>query len=245
MRFELKLLTDTLEVPTDYRPGLLSFIKSAISAYDKQYYAELFKNDDATQKKYCFSPYLPIEKIDQHHIVLRKSNIYITVSTGDPSTGMRVYNALGKMKNKQHKFFEGNLTLEKIALLPDRQINTDKVLVKILSPILTRQHDRDTNTDKYLLIDGSIEAIERIKDNLRYQLQVLAPSLATYVDNFVIEPVNTKKVVVHHYGLLRDATAGTLTLLGHPLLLQHIYDYGLGSHRSAGYGLIDVLQEVV
>lgn len=232
-------------MPTDYRSGILSFFKASIKDYNQGYYDDLFEPNGSFQKKYCFAPYVPIGNINHQNIALSLPKMSITISTGDPYTGMMLYNAFQKQKGQQHHFYSDYLTLEKITLLPDHQLNTQNILVKTMSPILIRKHNRSDNSDHYFLLSDGDEAIQCLQKNTRYQLETMAPALLPYVDTLKIEPFNLKKVVVHHYGMLKDAMVGTFKLSGHTLLLQHIYDYGIGSHRSAGFGLIDVLQEVV
>ncbi len=247
MRFVLNFeINNTHTIPSDYHSGLLSVIKNALKQFHNQHYVSLFgttNNVKNIPKKYCFSPHVPIKSINSASILLQRPELSITLATGDPATGITLCNAFRAQLKQPHPFFAGSLVLKNIHLAPERQIINQGMVVKTLSPLLIRHHEKSINVDKYYLLTDAT-AMDQLRTNLALQVAHLEPSLASEVAGIQVTPLNARKVVVAHYGLMRDGNAGTYKVTGHPRLLQHIHDYGMGSHRSAGYGLFEILQEV-
>ena len=62
------------------------------------------------------------------------------------------------------------------------------------------------------------------------------------VDSIKFSPINCKKVLVKHYDTYVDTTVGSFLLEGNPLLLQYLYDVGMGS-RNTMFGYLDLLTQ--
>ena len=62
------------------------------------------------------------------------------------------------------------------------------------------------------------------------------------VDSIKFSPINCKKVLVKHYDTYVDTTVGSFLLEGNPLLLQYLYDVGMGS-RNTMFGYLDLVTQ--
>ena len=61
------------------------------------------------------------------------------------------------------------------------------------------------------------------------------------MENFSVTPVKAKKIVARVWRRPIDATIGILKLTGSPELLNFLYASALGSRRSEGHGLWDII----
>ena len=56
-----------------------------------------------------------------------------------------------------------------------------------------------------------------------------------------ITPVSPKKTVLRNFGHYMTGNLGIYTLTGHPLLLNLLYQSGIGARRSEGFGLFEIV----
>ena len=61
------------------------------------------------------------------------------------------------------------------------------------------------------------------------------------MENFSVTPVKAKKIVARVWRRPTDATIGILKLTGKTDLLNFLCASGLGSRRSEGHGLVNVI----
>ena len=129
--------------------------------------------------------------------------------------------------------------------------------VKTLSPVVCRDHDRETEKDKYYVgTDKEFPVI--IKRNLYLRLkEIMGEYVEKDIEDLVIDASKTKKVVVKHYdkrsaaqkessekefkGILIDASVGTIKFEGKSYLLDYIYSAGLGSLTGSGFGMLEII----
>jgi CRISPR-associated endoribonuclease Cas6 len=77
-------------------------------------------------------------------------------------------------------------------------------------------------------------------NQLKYQLKLLS---FKNVSEITIKKVRPKVVVVKHYDQFIESSIGTYILKGSPHILQAMYDAGMGSKSSAGFGMFEVLKQ--
>ena len=83
------------------------------------------------------------------------------------------------------------------------------------------------------------EFSEVIKENVKFLLE--KQGLPFSMENFSVTPVKAKKIVARVWRRPTDATIGILKLTGKPDLLNFLCASGLGSRRSEGHGLVNVI----
>lgn len=238
MRFNLNFDLQHEMLDADYRPVIVSFIKNALSQDNPSYYQSLY-GEGAVQKLFAFAPYLPAPVFNGDTVKVNKLRLEVLFTTPDYLTFINLYNAFLKQKFKPFPLkYDNSMTLKSITMLPGRVIEKDSVIIKLLSPLVVRRHDKQSNQDHYLVYDrDGFESVWR---------ENLGPLLASVTDSqsiqeLSIKPVHCKKVVVRAFEQNIDATLGTLQLNGERSLLNYLLSLGMGSRRSQGFGVFDVI----
>lgn len=244
MKFYLTLEIEKSNFPLDYRRVVLSYIKNAVSkCNDGKYYDKYFK--DTIQKDYCFSVVLPKPKFNKDKILLDGNEIKILFSTDDKlKTGLILFSAFIAQKNKRFPIPDNNsITLKKITQQKENLITNSKVIFKTTkgSGLCVRDHNKETNKDThYVFSDEKFE--ERLKVVLKKQ--AIEAGFSEYeAENIKFKPIQCKKVVAKHYNIYIDTTIGMFEMEANNRLLQYFYDAGLGSRKSAGFGMVDLITQ--
>ncbi|MCI6693537.1 MAG: CRISPR-associated endoribonuclease Cas6 [Clostridium sp.] len=244
MRFSLILQLKKQVFPTEYRKVILSYIKNAISKYnDGEYYDNFFK--DTVQKDYCFSVVLPKPKFTKDEILLSKDEIKIIFSTDNNyKIGVILYNSFIVQRNNPYPLPSNNfMTLKSINNEKREEISNSRAIFKTTlgSGLCVRDHDIKTNRDTYY-----VYCDEGFRDKLIIVLtnQLLRAGFTKKeVEEVRVNPIQCKKVVVKHYRRYIDITTGILEIQANKKVLQYFYDYGIGSRKSMGFGMIDLVTQ--
>lgn len=231
-------------LPIEYRRVILSYIKNAISKCNEgKYYDDYFK--DTNQKDYCFSVVLPKSKFNKDKILLEKNEIKIILSTESKSkTSLILFSAFIAQKNKSYPLPDNNnMTLKSINTEKEQIITNSKAIFKttIGSGLCVRNHIKENNTDKYYTYND-----QEFREKLKVVLYNQAIKLGIKEDealNINVNPIQCKKVVVKHYRRYIDTTVGMIEIQGNPRLLQYFYDTGIGSRKSSGFGMLDLVTQ--
>ena len=101
-----------------------------------------------------------------------------------------------------------------------------------------RKHNSDDNSDIYYTygMDGFEDAL---KDNIRIFVEKIG--LDVSVDEFSIQVIKGKKLVVPVFGRNTDASLGIYKLTGSIELLNILHMAGIGSRRSEGHGKFEII----
>lgn len=240
MRFYLTFELEKNSIPKDYRRIILSYIKKSLSEIlDGRYYSQYFK--DNIQKDFCFSLKLPKAKFAKDEIILEDNSIKVLFTSDDrQKTGLLLQQAFMKQKNK--KFLipnQNSITLKQIHQQREQKITSSKVIFKTYG-LCVRDHNKETNKDNhYVYSDEKFN--EQLKVVLKNQISPAGFS-KDIVDSIKFSPINCKKVLVKHYDTYVDTTVGSFLLEGNPLLLQYLYDVGMGS-RNTMFGYLDLVTQ--
>lgn len=237
MRLKLKFELKKNEIPSDYRPFILSFMKNSVYLYDQKLYRDLYESG-AIPKKYTFSVWLDTPSFYPKTIKLGSNRMDVQFSTGDTALGIHMYNAFLQMRMKDFNIpLDNSILLKEIQLVPEKIITDRKILARFISPLVVRSHTK--HRDFYYSI-AHPEFNEELMRILHYQLEILNDMPLSLLEDFCIEPVKPQKTVVQFYGQHVEATLGTFRMEGNPVLLDYFYKQGLGSRRSSGFGMISV-----
>lgn len=244
MRFYLSLKLEKNEFPLDYRRVILSYIKNAISNCNNgKYYDSYFK--DTIQKDYCFSVALPRPRYEKDKIILDNDEIKILFSTDDKNkTGLILFSAFIAQKNNEFLIPNNNsMTLKNISNQKQQEITNSKVIFKTStgSAICVRDHNKESNIDKhYIFNDEKFQ--EKFKIVLKNQA-INAGFREQEIDTLRINPIQCRKIVAKHYKTYIDSTVGMIEMQGDSKLLQYFHNVGLGSRKSAGFGMVDLVTQ--
>ena len=240
MRFYLTFELEKSSLPKDYRRIILSYIKKSLTEIlDGRYYSQYFK--DNIQKDFCFSLKLPKAKFTKDEIILEDNSIKVLFTSDDrQNTGLLLQQAFMKQKNKKFLITNQNsITLKKIHQQREQKITSSKVIFKTYG-LCIRDHNKETNKDNhYVYSDEKFN--EQLKVVLKNQISQTGFS-KDIVDSIKFSPINCKKVLVKHYDTYVDTTVGSFLLEGNPVLLQYLYDVGMG-RRNTMFGYLDLLTQ--
>ncbi|WP_300756528.1 CRISPR-associated endoribonuclease Cas6 [uncultured Brachyspira sp.] len=257
MRINLNFELENNIISKEYRLTIISFIKNALKNYSPNTYDILYK-DNTKMKAFTFGVFLPDAKINNDNIEISltdkgKSYINVTFSIFDNELFIELYNSFNNMLNKKYPKDENTksqmiMTLKKITMQNEKPIKQNKILIKFLSPLVLRNHNRETNKDIYVtfkddnfnsILNQSAERLAKEFDFESSQIKLTPLNLTDNNGNIIQE--ESKTTVVPFKELLINVSYGKFCLEGDIKLLNNLYKTGIGSRRSDGFGLFEVL----
>lgn len=234
MRFKMYFTLENKNIPIDYRRSILSFIKLSLSEYNKEIYDKLYK--DNVVKPYAFSVFFNSPKIDGKKVIIEDKKFELNLTVSDYEIAILLYNSFNKQKYKPFSIYQNSWTLQDITLIPEKEINTNKIIVKFQSPLCVRK--RENNKDYYYSYEK--EEFKRVlKLNIEEQLSRSGKDLGL-LNEFEIIPITSKKVVIKFYEKNIECSTGTFELQGEKELLEYLYKSGIGSKHSSGFGMFQI-----
>ncbi|WP_028330155.1 CRISPR-associated endoribonuclease Cas6 [Brachyspira alvinipulli] len=257
MRINLNFELESNIINKEYRLTIISFIKHALEKNYKSTYDNIY-NKNAKMKAFTFGVFLPDAKINDNNIEIAKNDndktyIDVTLSIFDNKIFIELYNSFNSMLNKKYPKDENTksgivMTLRKITMQNEKVINKNKILIKFLSPLILRNHNRETNKDTYLTFKDEKfnsllnQSVERIAKEFNFESSEIKLTPVRMIDsdgNIIQE--ESKTTVVPFKENLISASFGKFCLEGDITLLNNLYKTGIGSRRSEGFGLFEVL----
>lgn len=148
------------------------------------------------------------------------------------------FNGFQLMKRKKYPMNENSMTLVSIRMQPLPEIREKEIVIRMQSPLLVRRHNSENNTDIYYTCetDGFEQAL---KENIAFFLDRMG--MDAMAEDFFVQIIKGKKVIVPVFGRNTDATLGIFKLTGSCRLLNLLYQAGMGVRRSEGHGKFEVI----
>lgn len=220
-----------------YRKSLISFIKHSIQSYDENLYQEMYK--DNNKKTFAFGAILSEPKFEKDTIFLSSNQFKIIFTAYNYLYALHIYNAFLQQKFKKFSLYQNSMTLKNITMIPEKTINSNKINVKMISPLIVRNHNQETLKDMYYSFERE-EFNKYIKINILEQMrnENLDESL---LDGFKISPIKAKKIIVKLYEKKIECSVGTFELEGEKKMLDYLYKAGAGSKKAMGFGLFEII----
>lgn len=237
MRYKLFFELENKEISIQYRKSILSFFKKSLSEYDMAKYEKLYHAKDPIIKPYTFAVFFRDSEFKENKIIVNSKEMELNISIADYEIAIILYNAFNHQRNKLFHLEHNSMTLKNIVLVPEKQINTDEVTIKFMSPLIVRQ--RENEKDYYYSIEGE-KFLETLKINIKEQLKLTNYPIEI-IDTIKLEKINGRKTVIKFYEKQMDGTIGTFKLYGNKDLLSYLYKSGIGSRRSSGFGMFEVV----
>ncbi|MGN0453900.1 MAG: CRISPR-associated endoribonuclease Cas6 [Ruminococcus sp.] len=241
MNILLQFVTKNNKLPIDYRRVMLSFFKRALSEIaEGKYYEKFYFTPE--RRNFTFAVNLPRPKFAKSEITLEKNEFCLTFSTADKTAGFVFMSAFIKQKGKSIPAPLGNsFTLKSVYQQSDAQTDSKEVLVKMLSPLCIRAHNKDGNADRYY---SAADNDFQNKANEIIRSQLLGSGFdKSLVSDFSIKSVSGKKTVVFHYGSYIECSLGEFVLSGDKTIINYLLQSGIGSRKSAGFGFPTLLAD--
>ncbi|BDU50912.1 CRISPR-associated endoribonuclease Cas6 [Haliovirga abyssi] len=252
MRFNLKFELKKKEIPLDYRRAFISFLKSSFEDYSEKFYEKNYigkMGRDPIVKPFTFSVYMKNPKFLSDKIEIEGNEIYLNYSTFSQEYGLYFYNSiLGKL-HKVYNFKNSfEFTLINVKMAKEKVIKSNEAIFKTLSPVVIRYHDnknRDNSKDNHLVYND-----ENFLDQMKINIYESGKSFFDFdikkdVENLKIEIGKMKSVPISHFEerIHRRITGniGIVKISGDGYLLDYLYKAGIGSRRSQGFGMVDMV----
>lgn len=241
MKILLKFEVLESYMSSDYRGSILSFFKKSLSKCKEGKYLELFYGSNKT-KDFTWS-------LNAKNIVFKKDimefddNVfYVELSSSDERRqGMILMMAFLGQKGQFFKLPNDNaMRLVNVSQIKQHNICSNTGIFKTVkgSGLVVREHFKDTNKDRYYSCDDK-DYNEKLMQVVRYQLESAGFSKRE-VNSLNITLIEGKKIVAKHYGIYIDVTIGSFRIEAEQKVIQYLYQVGVGSKRSIGFGMIDI-----
>lgn len=244
MRVELLFELEKPELLKDNKSIWISFLKNVLSNCNKgKYYGRYFSGTNS--KDYTFSVILPKPQFVGEKVLLENNQVKMIFSADDRNkSGLIFYAAFIQAKKRKFPLPEGNaMILTNIRQLREQLIVSSKVMFRTVTGggLVVREHDKEKNSDRYYTFQD-----EGFHDTLKTVLKLQANEAGFsehLAEKITMTPIQCRKVLVKQYGTYVDVTVGIFQLEGDPDLLQYLYQAGMGSKHSMGYGLLDIISQ--
>lgn len=237
MRLKLIFKLENTKLDIQYRKSIISFIKHAIQTYDEKLFEEMYQNN--SKKTFTFSPILSHPVFEKEQIILSDAQISIIFSAYNYLYALHLYNAFLNQKNKKFSLNQNSMTLTNIIMIPEKNINSETIQIKMASPIVCRNHNQKTLKDMYYSFDRE-EFNTFIKINIAEQMKNEGLDISL-LEGFSIKPIRAKKVIITLYEKQIESSIGTFELQGDKKLLDYLYKAGIGSKKAMGFGLFEII----
>lgn len=237
MRLKLYMDLENKEFPIQYRKNVISFIKLSLSEYDEKYYKKFYNQKDNIIKPYTFSVFLRNPEFKEDEIILKNKQLEINFSIADYETSIILYNAFNQQKNKKFHLNKNSWKLRNISMIFEKEIKSEELVIKFMSTLVVRK--RENNKDYYYSYKDD-EFLDTLKMNIKEQLKI-TDFPEKIVDNFNMEAVSAKKVIVKFYEKSIETSGGIFKISGDINLLKYLYEAGIGSKHSCGFGMFQIL----
>ncbi|MBP2100006.1 CRISPR-associated endoribonuclease Cas6 [Enterococcus rivorum] len=238
MQLKIKCELTNEQITIDYRRKIVMLMKKGLSETNPSLFEELYSENKL--KEYTFSVYFKDAVFKKEDIQINSKEFVINFSTGNAELAVNFYNAFLSLKGQQIPFSGSNqVKIYKVSLVPQVRSNEEQVIATIKSPIICREHNRETKKDWfYTFEDTRFESV--LKKNLTYQLKpIFGNCVEKDILDLQIENIKMKKTVVLCYDRYLACTIGRLSLSGKPYLVNYFLDNGFGSMTGLGFGMVE------
>lgn len=240
MRISAVFSMDQDSIDKDKNRIFISILKSILESYDLNVYKKIFERGP-TRKSYCFALYMKDAEFTRDKIIIPNKKIVFKLSTAELEDAIHIYNAFLQSLRKTFKVREYELKLDKIRIEREKNIYDDKVIFTCLSPILIRQHEGDNKRTWYHTLNDE-EGRKLFLDNLKIQLiEKFGQDRIFDIKEIKVNVLSNKNVKVKNYSIEVVGNLCTFEMFAKPYILEYIYKAGIGSQKSTGFGMLDLL----
>ncbi len=211
----------------------VSFLKASAQQSAAEFYKQLYDKSRSVLKSYTFACYLPGARFEKEQILLDTNEFAMFFSAADSEELLRFFNGFQKMKYKNYPMNGNSMQLVSVRMQQLHQIHENEIVIKMQSPLIVRRHHTENNTDHYYTYEME-DFGTALKENIDFFLQTSGLDIST--EDFSIQTVKGKKVVIPVFGRNTDASLGVFKLTGNCQLLNLLYMAGMGARRSCGHG---------
>ena len=230
-------LDEPLTLPINYNSIIQGIIYHSCTKIDKEYTKELhdygINSDDTNKfKLFCFSNLYGTYKIENKKITFSNS-IFFEIRSIDPYFIHTVYEGMNKYGIKfGDRLVKPNLRLE------NKVIQETSIQIKMLSPIIAFKNNDENKKDYLSPMDN--EFIPYLQNNFIRKYNTYYNDDPNEINIEVIDVSHKDKCVTQFKNLYLTGWSGLYYIEGTPENLTFLYNVGLGSKNSQGFGLFDI-----
>ena len=239
MRLSLEIELENEKFPKDKNRVILSILKKALEDYDKEYYDKLYA--DPSRKDFTFSMYMGRGcEFLRDEIVIPDKKIILNFSFYEPYDGLMFYNALVGFRGKKHPIAENSAAVKNIWVRNEKPILLENVVFKALSPVVVRDHNGDNKKTWYYSLNEQ-KGREIFIRNLECQIVDKFGDAAKYDLKDMEFEFKSKDVRVKNYSIDILSNIAIMKVSAKQYILDYIYKAGVGSKRSMGFGMLEIV----
>ncbi|HHX70466.1 MAG: CRISPR-associated endoribonuclease Cas6 [Miniphocaeibacter sp.] len=241
MRFSVELELENELFPKDKNRVILSFLKRNFSNYDMDFYKRMYEDEVNKPKDYCFSLFMGRCEFLKDEIRIPDKKIILNFSSYNMEDGIYFYNSILENKKNPFKIKNNTMKISGIRMIKEKTIKEESIIVKTLSPIVARKHTGDNKKTWYYSLDeeeGKKQLDYNIKENL---LRVFGDEVKYDFKDLKVNVLRNKIVKVKNYNIVIPSNIAVLEIKEKPYILDYLYKAGLGSKKSQGFGMIDII----
>lgn len=226
-----------MELPGSYRQGIASIIKEAVNTQDKKLFETLFAEPKKNKTKpFTFAVYIPKAQSKPNNIVISPDAfLLVTFATSNMDIFMAVYNGLRDIR--KYKLYSHEVQIKSISYKKEVELKNSKIRMKTISPLLVRDYN---DKNRYLLPDDDGYYSQLYKSISAQHAKLLGKE---YSGEIKVEIEKFKPVKLMHYKSFVQGTNAQLVIEAESEVLKMIYDTGIGSRRSEGFGMLEVISD--
>lgn len=240
MRIIAEFLLEQNRIDKDKNRIFISILKSCLESYDEKIYRYFFERG-AIRKSYCFALYMKDAEFTKDRIIIPNKKIIFRLSTSNLEDSIHLYNSLIQNNKKTYKVKENVIKIIKINIEREKKIYDNQATFITLSPVVSRKHEGDNKKTWYYSLNND-EGKILLLDNLKIQLlEEFGQDRILDIDEVKIDVLTNKEVKVKNYGIEVLGNLCKLKIYAKSYILEYIYKSGVGSKRSSGFGMLDLV----
>lgn len=240
MRILLDFSMEENFIPLDYHRFCIKFIKNALTQYQEGRHYNQFYGEEALhngEKNFSFSVRFRKPTFHPNRIEVEEKGFSITFVCPSLHKSALFFAAFMEQRYKSFAISEHNvIKLHSLRSVADPKVKGNLAHLRLQSPLLLRLHDKENNKDQFLHVQD-----ESFLTEWKTQLSLQHPEFVEAIAKMQIDTSGLKKTVVKFYNMQISATVGEMKLLAEPALLNKLLCYSVGSKRSAGFGVLQLL----
>lgn len=242
MRFNAELYLSNENIPKDKNRVILSYLKHIYETYDKSYYKSLYEDEENKKKQFTFSLYMPNCKFTREEIIIPEKKIILNFSTADMKDGILFYNSILVNRGKPYDIKGNSITATKINMNNEKVITDNYATYRSMSPVVVREHQGDNGKTWYHSLNEE-KGKEVFIENLKYQLfDIFGEERKLDIGEIKVEVLErSREVKVKHYGIEVLSNICKIKIQAKPYILDYLYKSGIGSRKSSGFGMLDLV----
>ena len=238
----LKLNTE-LTLPINYNHILQGIIYHSASSVDSTQKKKLHDEGVAVEnysstkfKLFSFSKIIGKYKISEKNIIF-SDNIFFEIRSADPYFIFLIYEGFKKNGIR----FKDKVLIPKLEIC-NKIITNNNIYIQTLSPIIAIKNSEDGK--KEFLSPMSNDFASYINNNfINKYTSLYGNPPKSNIDLMVADITYKDKCVTNFKDIYLTAWNGTYFLNGEPEMLTFLYNVGLGSKNSQGFGLFNIIEE--